>query len=338
VDYLNGPGMDDKLRQSSAATGPLYFLQDQLGSTVALTDPAGGVAERLSYEPFGGGGASALTRFTYTGRERDAQTGLMYYRARWYDPAQGRFLSEDPAGFAGGINKYAYVSNNPISKTDPLGLYEIDVHYYLTYYLARQTGCFTKKEAADIANGNQTTDEDPRFSPASKDDPIKPHQNAHYHGLTDDETRRQDLANLLESSNHGSRAERLTNFGRYMHYFQDVFSHRDYHNSLYGHLFDLHTPDKTNGGRGASEAERRAAIDKAMDMARQSFEELKKFARKLKGCKCEGADSNPDWGKVRQFMEADGGGAGDDIMNMPDLLDRKRRLLSDPRGRPLPRR
>lgn len=75
-----------------------------------------------------------------------------------------------------------------------------------------------------------------------------------------------------------------------------------------------------------------------MDMAHQSFDELIKFAQKLKGCKCKGADTNPDWGKVRQFMEAGGGGMGDDIMNMPDLLDRKRRLLSDPRGSPLPRR
>ncbi|HYG81836.1 MAG TPA: RHS repeat-associated core domain-containing protein, partial [Pyrinomonadaceae bacterium] len=331
VDYLNGPGLDDKLRQSSAATGPLYFLQDQLGSTVALTDPAGGVAERMSYEPFGGGPASALTRFTYTGRERDAQTGLMFYRARWYDPAQGRFLSEDPAGFAGGINKYAYVSNNPISKNDPLGLYEIDVHYYLTYYLARQTGCFTKKEAAAIANGNQNQDDLDEFKPG----PGRPYQNEHYHALTNEEGRARDLANLLENSNHGSRMERLTRFGQYMHYFQDKFSHDIWQSPDLGHGPAGHLPDKTNGGRHFESQE---AVNKAMDMARQSFEELKKFARKLKGCKCEGADSNPDWDKVRQFMEADGGGIMDDIAKMPDLLDNKRRLLSDPRGRPLPRR
>lgn len=338
VDYLNGPGLDDKLRQSSAATGPLYFLQDQLGSTVALTNTAGGVVERLRYEPFGGGAANALTRFTYTGRERDAQTDLLYYRARWYDPSQGRFLSEDPAGFAGGMNKYAYVSNNPISKNDPLGLYEIDVHYYLTYYLARQTGCFTKKEAAAIANGDQNQDDLEHYSPGSLQDPIKPYQNAHYHALTSDEGRAQDLANLMENANHGNRMERLTKIGQYMHYFQDTFSHRDYHDPLIGHAAAGHLPDKTNGGRDVSQEDRNAAIDKAMDMARRSFEELKNFAQKLKGCKCKGADSNPDWDKVRKFMEADGGGKWDDILNMPDLLDNKRRLLSDPRGRPLPQR
>ncbi|HWT02035.1 MAG TPA: RHS repeat-associated core domain-containing protein [Pyrinomonadaceae bacterium] len=331
VDYLNGPGMDDKLRQSRAATGPLYFLQDQLGSTVALTDAAGGVAERMSYEPFGGGGASALTRFTYTGRERDAQTNLMYYRARWYDPAQGRFLSEDPAGFAGGINKYAYVSNNPVSKNDPLGLYETDVHFYLTYYLARQTGCFTQKEARQIAGADEGTDTDPHTRPGARSlDPVTPEgqrqrdRNAHFHGLTDDQTRAQDLSNLMNSAMQGSRAERLTNFGRYMHYFQDTFSHRDYHDPAIGHGLAGHLPDKTNQD-----------VEKAMDMARQSFEQLKDFARKLKGCKCEGADSNPDWKKVRQFMEADGGGFWDVINDQQ--LDNKRRILSDPRGRPLPR-
>ena len=331
VDYLNGPGFDDKLRQSSAATGSLYFLQDQLGSTIGLTSSAGGVVERTSYEPFGGGPPSALTRFTYTGRERDAQTNLMYYRARWYDPSQGRFLSEDPAGFAGGINKYAYVNNNPISKNDPLGLYETDVHYYLTYYLARQTGCFTQKEARQIALGDEETDNNPHTRPGPRSlDPITAEgqrqrdRNAHFHGLTDDQTRAQDLSNLMNGAMQGNRMERLTNFGRYMHYFQDTFSHRDYHDPSIGHGAAGHLPDKTNQDVG-----------KAMDMARQSFEQLKDFARKLKGCKCEGADGNPDWNKVRQFMEADGGGFWD-VINAQQL-DNKRRILSDPRGRPLPR-
>lgn len=94
-----------------------------------------------------------------------------------------------------------------------------------------------------------------------------------------------------------------------------------------GHGPLLHYPDKTNSD-----------VDKAMDMARQSFEELKKSAQNLKGCKCNGADSNPDWRKVRQFMEADGGNLTQDIKDLPQLLDNKRRILSDPRGRPLPRR
>ena len=123
VDYLNGVGIDDKLRQSSVATGPLYFLQDQLGSTIALTDSGGSVVERKRYEAFGESQGGSITRFGYTGRERDMLTGLMHYRARWYDPAQSRFISEDPVGFSGGLNLYAYVSNDPMNFSDPQGLW-----------------------------------------------------------------------------------------------------------------------------------------------------------------------------------------------------------------------
>jgi RHS repeat-associated protein len=91
--------------------------------TTALTDSKGALAERESYDAYGN------------------SAGLMYYRARFYDLQLGRFISEDPIGLAGGINSFAYVSNNPQNKVDPSGLYDLDVHYYLTYYLAMKTGC-----------------------------------------------------------------------------------------------------------------------------------------------------------------------------------------------------
>ena len=65
---------------------------------------------------------SAATRYTYTGREFDLDTGLMNYRARWYDPQQGRFISEDPIGLNAGLNFYGYVNASPMVFTDPLGL------------------------------------------------------------------------------------------------------------------------------------------------------------------------------------------------------------------------
>jgi RHS repeat-associated protein len=60
--------------------------------------------------------------FRYTARESDTETGLYYYRARYYDPAPGRFISEDRARFGGGFNFYAYVKNDPIDFIDPTGL------------------------------------------------------------------------------------------------------------------------------------------------------------------------------------------------------------------------
>ena len=61
-------------------------------------------------------------RFGFTGRDWDADAALYYYRARWYDPLVGRFLSEDPAGFsAGDENLTRYVSNSPVLHVDPSG-------------------------------------------------------------------------------------------------------------------------------------------------------------------------------------------------------------------------
>ena len=61
--------------------------------------------------------------FRYTARQFDSDTGLYYYRARYYNPFAGRFLSEDPAGFASDtVNFYAYVENNPVINDDPTGL------------------------------------------------------------------------------------------------------------------------------------------------------------------------------------------------------------------------
>jgi RHS repeat-associated protein len=119
VEYLNGLGIDDKLRQTSSA-GTVYFTQDHLGSTRALTDSSGSVVENVNYDSFGNG-VSSLTRYGYTGREWDGDANLYYYRNRWYDPQAGRFISEDPIGLRGGINPYAYVGNSPTGFIDPKG-------------------------------------------------------------------------------------------------------------------------------------------------------------------------------------------------------------------------
>jgi RHS repeat-associated protein len=62
------------------------------------------------------------------GREYDQETKLYYMRARYYDPQLGRFLSEDPAGIAAGLNLYTYAGNDPINQRDPSGLFCIS--YY----------------------------------------------------------------------------------------------------------------------------------------------------------------------------------------------------------------
>src|SRR4029077_21064565 len=86
---------------------------------------AGGLANTYSYDSFGKLTASSGTLtnpFQYTGREFDSETEIYYYRARYYGPSTGRFISEDPIGFQGGGNFYRYVRNIPTTLIDPLGL------------------------------------------------------------------------------------------------------------------------------------------------------------------------------------------------------------------------
>jgi len=100
------------------------FHNDQVNSLLAMTDHNGNTVQTLSFGPFGEPLPSAgrsTNSFNYTGREQDAETGLYYYRARYYDPEIGRFISEDPLGFYAGSNFYAYVENNPILFADPTG-------------------------------------------------------------------------------------------------------------------------------------------------------------------------------------------------------------------------
>ncbi|HKP68704.1 MAG TPA: RHS repeat-associated core domain-containing protein, partial [Pyrinomonadaceae bacterium] len=125
--YQNGLGIDDKLKLSGGGVSK-YFLADHLGSAVALTNSGGTVTDQTSYDSFGDQTSSLPTRYGFTGRERDNFSGLMYYRARFYDPNLGRFVSEDPIGFDGGdINLFAYVWNSPSGFADPYGESPLDV-------------------------------------------------------------------------------------------------------------------------------------------------------------------------------------------------------------------
>ena len=130
----------------------LWALTDHLGSVRDLVDNNGVIREHNVYDSFGrlvrevdynAAGqviastdpAAVDTLFGYTGRLFDPHTSLQYNRARWYDAATGRWLNQDPIGFAAGdMNLYRYVGNGPTSATDPSGLreFEVVIHYYFT--------------------------------------------------------------------------------------------------------------------------------------------------------------------------------------------------------------
>ena len=102
-----------------------YYQADGLGSTSSISNAAGTLANTYTYDSFGKLTASTGTLvnpFQYTGRVFDTETGIYEYRTRYYDQNVGRFPSEDPIGFRGGMNFYRYVLNNPVINVDPPGL------------------------------------------------------------------------------------------------------------------------------------------------------------------------------------------------------------------------
>jgi RHS repeat-associated protein len=121
ANLLTG-GVDERFQRTDA-TGSYSYLTDALGSTEALTNSTGAEQASYTYSPYGAFSITGSTTnsYDYTGRESDG-LGLHYYRARYYNPTLGRFISEDPMGLAAGPNEYAYVDDSPLNFVDRFGL------------------------------------------------------------------------------------------------------------------------------------------------------------------------------------------------------------------------
>jgi RHS repeat-associated protein len=125
--YLPGADIDELIARYLPGDDTSWYLSDRLGTIRDVANQFGSLINQIDYNSFGQilnqTDASAGDRFAFTGREYDEETGLYYYRARYYDPTLGRFISQDPIGFGGeDPNLYRYVGNNPVNATDPSGL------------------------------------------------------------------------------------------------------------------------------------------------------------------------------------------------------------------------
>ena len=129
VNYIRTLNIDEPLARIEADGTIRYYHADALGSVIALTDDLGNLRTQYNYSPFGETeliGDLSDNPFQYTGREND-NTGLYYYRFRYYSPILKRFISEDPIGLLGGdVNYYVYIWNNPLRWIDPWGLLGVD--------------------------------------------------------------------------------------------------------------------------------------------------------------------------------------------------------------------
>jgi RHS repeat-associated protein len=123
--YLHGPEVDQLFADEDAVDGLLWALTDHQQTVRDLVDSTGTVVNHIEYDSFGeitGQSNSALTPLSaYTGQHWDADAGLYYYDARWYDAGVGRFLSEDPSGLGPDANLY-----RPVCREQPVELHRPD--------------------------------------------------------------------------------------------------------------------------------------------------------------------------------------------------------------------
>ena len=123
-----------------------YQYSNHLGSVMLETDGDGNPISYEEYHPFGTtsywsakpGFDISLKRFRFSGKERDNETGLYYFGARYYAAWLGRWTSSDPAGFASGANLFRYCGNNPIGLKDPVGLQETPAPDHVSYEVSDQ--------------------------------------------------------------------------------------------------------------------------------------------------------------------------------------------------------
>lgn len=124
--YVWGLGTDDLVAFRDAAGSHYYAITDELGSVRNVKKRGAGWTMALRYQAYGAlvdsAGPGVALRYRWTGREWDAETGMYHLRARTYNPTTRRFLQEDPTGYVGGDNLYAYVDGSPLERTDPSGL------------------------------------------------------------------------------------------------------------------------------------------------------------------------------------------------------------------------
>ena len=102
-----------------------YYHPNQLGSTELVTNQSASVVEETHYLPYGEILSGGLSKFLFTGKEKDTESGLVYYGARYYNPSTTRFTQPDSVISdiynPQSLNRYAYTENNPISRIDPSG-------------------------------------------------------------------------------------------------------------------------------------------------------------------------------------------------------------------------
>jgi RHS repeat-associated protein len=137
AEYIFFGGKRIARRDSSGSV--FYYFADHLGSSRVVTNATGTIVDESDFYPFGGERVvvnNDSNPYKFTGKERDPESGLDYFGARYFSSAMGRFSSTDPKGLGvrhllnpQKLNKYTYVLNNPLSLFDPNGMEEVTITF-----------------------------------------------------------------------------------------------------------------------------------------------------------------------------------------------------------------
>jgi RHS repeat-associated protein len=133
--FIYGNGIDEVIRvdiYNGTTSTPYYLHINDIGSITAVTDANGNIIERVYYDIYGmptfkDAAGNVIPKSSignnnlFQGREYDPELNLYYFRARYYDPIMGRFLSTDPMGYADSMNLYQAFNMNPVNFGDPMG-------------------------------------------------------------------------------------------------------------------------------------------------------------------------------------------------------------------------
>jgi RHS repeat-associated protein len=286
-DNSNNPSKKDRL---------LFIHSDHRGAPIAVTNSVqsvvwavnqadnswgsaqpSGASRATSAHKTGSGSkqvidqSSIILNLRLPGQYYDAESGLHDNLNRSYQPMTGEYLQPDPLGYPDGPSAYRYASGDPINKIDPYGLYDIEVHYYLNYFLAKLAG-LSNRQALTISLAAQYVDDNELTKPENKTN-LSARTLYHFvmagnESKTDPETRfmnpsTDQLKSLRAPLGYDflSICQKSQFFGEYLHVFADTFSHRDEENVPYspgiGHTTANHDADETFNVRGFQRNEAR---------------------------------------------------------------------------------